>query len=98
MKTQVVNSRRYPELVDVYITRPSILGNPFKIGPDGTREEVIAKYEIYARDRLTRDSSFRLTVQGLYGKTLGCCCKPLACHGDVLVKLAEELNPQGVKE
>ena len=26
----------------------------------------------------------------LQGKTLGCWCKPKACHGDVLVRLIEE--------
>jgi hypothetical protein len=93
MKTLVANLRKHSDTVDVNIMRPSILGNPFRIGLDGTREEVIAKYEFYARDRLTWDSNFRLAVQGLYGKVLGCCCKPLACHGDVLAKLAEELNP-----
>ena len=29
---------------DVYIGRPSKWGNPFRIGPDGNREEVIRKY------------------------------------------------------
>ena|ERR1019366_1340931 len=29
----------------VYIGRPSIWGDPFEIGPDGTRGEVIRKYE-----------------------------------------------------
>lgn len=26
----------------------------------------------------------------LKGKTLGCFCKPLSCHGDILVRLADE--------
>jgi hypothetical protein len=25
----------------------------------------------------------------LQGKTLGCWCKPLACHGDVIVEILE---------
>ena len=32
---------------DVYIGRPSKWGNPFSIGKDGTRKEVIEKYEKY---------------------------------------------------
>lgn len=28
----------------------------------------------------------------LKGKTLACHCKPLACHGDVLVELVDERN------
>ena len=45
MKTLVANLRKHSDTVDVNILRPSILGNPFRIGLDGTREEVIAKYE-----------------------------------------------------
>ena len=31
----------------VYIGRPSRLGNPFKIGQHGTREEVIRRYRVW---------------------------------------------------
>ena len=61
----------------------------FEIGVDGTREEVIAKYREKFYRRLPTDISFRHRVHELYGKTLGCTCKPLACHGDVI---AEYLN------
>ena len=36
---------------DVYIRRPSKWGNPFSIGVDGTREEVIEKYRKYLSSR-----------------------------------------------
>ena len=42
MRTRVVHCRR--ERYDVYVGRPSPWGNPFVIGRDGTREEVVAKY------------------------------------------------------
>lgn len=73
---------------DVYIGRPSIWGNPYKIGVDGTREEVIAAYENYVRSR--PDLLRRLPE--IAGKTLGCWCAPSACHGDVLVKLCREMG------
>lgn len=58
-------------------------GNPFHIGRDGDRDEVIAMYADHlARTGLVRD------VAELRGKVLVCWCKPLACHGDVLVELA----------
>lgn len=84
MKTTVVNKRKEP--YDVYIGRGSKWGNPFVIGKDGTREEVIAKYRkwILKRTELLND------LHELKGKTLGCFCKPQACHGDVLIKLIEE--------
>lgn len=37
--TQIVNKRKEP--YDVYIGRGSIFENPFHIGQDGSREEVI---------------------------------------------------------
>ena len=70
---------------DVYIGRPSKWGNPFIMGVDGTREEVIEKYRqwILQKPDLLKD------LHQLKGKTLGCWCKPNACHGDVLIELLE---------
>ena len=43
-KTRVVNCKKEP--YDVYIGRPSKWGNPFKIGRDGSRQEVILNIKI----------------------------------------------------
>lgn len=64
----------------VYIGRGSPWGNPFVIGQDGTREEVI---ELYRRKVLPT-----LDVTSLRGKHLVCFCKPAACHGDLLLEAA----------
>ena len=82
--TRVVHCKREP--YDVYIGRPSKWGNPFKIGVDGTREEVIEKYRNYIQN-----SPLLEYIQELKGKTLGCYCKPAACHGDILAELVEEI-------
>ncbi len=79
--TKVVNC--YRESFDVYIGRPGKWGNPFKIGPNGTREEVIAKYRAW----VVQQPELMGSLYKLEGKVLGCYCKPLACHGDVLVEL-----------
>jgi hypothetical protein len=71
---------------DVYIGRPSKWGNPFAIGRDGTREQVIARYERWLRSR----PELLAPLGELEGKTLGCWCAPRACHGDVLARLAAE--------
>ncbi len=87
MKTTVVN--KIFDKYDVDISRMSKWGNPFVIGKDGDREEVIKKYEEYIRNKpeLLRD------LHELKNKRLGCWCKPrYACHGDILVKLLEEEN------
>lgn len=62
-----INSSAY----DVYIGRPSKWGNPFKIGKDGTRQEVIKKYRIMA---LNNKELMKDIVKELDGKVLGCYC------------------------
>jgi hypothetical protein len=72
-----------------YIGRPSSFGNPFAIGADGTREEVIEKYEAYARN----NPSLLELIRDLPEDTvLGCWCYPKPCHGDVIIKLWEEMH------
>ncbi len=71
---------------DVYIGRGSKWGNPFKIGKDGTREEVISKFEIYI---MSNPELFNCLPE-LVGKTLGCWCAPKACHGDILKRMVED--------
>lgn len=78
----LIDKRRFPE-------KDSIWANPFKIG-DMTREEVIKKYEVYIRKRLEEEPELKEQLLSLKGKTLGCWCKPEACHGDVLMRLIME--------
>lgn len=84
--TKVVNVRKTKEW-DVNIGRGSSWGNPYAIGPDDDREEVIRKYKYdFERGFLKGGKE---DFRELAGKTLGCYCKPEACHGDVI---AEYLN------
>lgn len=84
MKTNVVN-KYHKVRYDVYIGRGSDYGNPYVIGADGDRDEVINKYRTYFYKRIESEPSFRLRVESLRGKTLACFCKPKACHGDVII-------------
>jgi len=80
----VVLNKRDGNVDGVYIGRPSKWGNPFVIGRDGSREEVVEKYRRYALDR------FELSeLQELKNKDLVCWCSPAPCHGDVLLELVE---------
>ena len=72
---------------DVYIGRPSVFGNPFVIGKDGTREEVIEKYRQYI---LSHPALLKKIIVELKGKILGCFCHPLPCHGDVIAQICDE--------
>ena len=76
----------------VFIGRPSKWGNPFVIGRDGTREEVIAKYERWLADQ----PHLLRALDELRGKDLVCYCSPEACHGDVLLRLANMTREQRV--
>lgn len=75
----------------VVVSRPSVWGNPFKIGEkmlDGsvlTREKAVELYEQWVRNRDWQ----RVIRRRLRGKDLACWC-PLdqPCHADVLLRIA----------
>lgn len=86
-ETRVVHCKR--ERCDVYIGRPSKWGNPYILTKDySTRAQVIILYEIWIRKK----PELLAALHELKGKTLGCHCAPLPCHGDVLVKLIKEMG------
>ena len=74
----------------VYIGRPSIWGNPFVIGKDGTRDEVVAKYAAW----VAQQPNLMRRLPELRGRHLLCFCAPARCHGDVLLKLASNAQPR----
>jgi hypothetical protein len=82
MAGKVVHCKREP--YDVYIGRPSKWGNPFTIGKDGDRDEVIRKY----REWIVKQPHLLASLGELRGKVIACWCAPLACHGDVLLEMA----------
>ena len=84
---------KIPEHYDVYIGRPSKWGNPFRIGVDGSRQEVIAKYKSW----IERQPALLSSLNELEGKRLGCFCRPLACHGDVLAALVNAKAEGGLR-
>jgi hypothetical protein len=83
---RVLNKHTYKKAGAVYVGRPSKWGNPYTIGLDGTRAEVIAKY---AAD--LKAGRLPITVEdleSLRGQNLLCWCAPLPCHADVLLEIA----------
>lgn len=68
----------------LYIGRGSKWGNPFRIGWGGNREEVIAKYAEWIKTK----PELLAALPELRGHDLACYCSPKACHGDVLLRLA----------
>lgn len=109
-RTEVVHVK---DGFDVYIGRAmpghpaSEFANPYRIGVDGGRNEVIDKYEIYIRNRLANEPALRDALEAMRGRRIGCWCRRAAsvcptrkphpqtvrCHGDVLVYLLEGPEP-----
>lgn len=82
---------------DVLIARPSIWGNPYTHIKDrgtlaefivDTREEAIEKY----REYLLNNEYLMSRIHELDGKILGCWCKPLSCHGDIIIEILTQLK------
>jgi hypothetical protein len=104
IRTRVVNVRTAAPGSYVYVGRAmprhknpafrtgSPFGNPFKVGADGTIEEVLAKY----RQHVLASQPLRPLLPTLRGKALGCwCCDwqpgqpPGPCHACILAELAD---------
>ena len=95
----VINLRNEPQLRDMFehapvhdntvlIDRRTRWGNPYRIGPDGTRRRVVA---LYRADLWCRIRSGLITMEELaelHGMWLACWCHPLPCHGHVLARAA----------
>lgn len=83
----VVHNQR--EHYDVLVDRSTEWGNPFRLGEDGSRDEVINKYRrwLWAKIR-AEQKPFIEKLAELEGKTLGCWCAPESCHAEVLVAAA----------
>lgn len=80
-----INNTRFPP-------NSSNFANPYKIGKDGTREEIIIKYKNYIIEKLNNDKSLLDELISLKGKNLGCWCYPEICHGNVLLELINEYS------
>jgi len=87
MATIVVNVKTEP--YDVCIMRPGIYQNKYRIGVDGTREEVIAKFKVDFYERIKWDLAYLQAVIRLRDKRIDCCCAPLPCHGDIYVEFLD---------
>jgi len=71
-------------------------GNPFVLNDVSDPEErahVITSYERWLMEP-KQATLVEKAKKELRGKTLGCWCKPLDCHGDILKAVADESTEQ----
>jgi len=73
-------------------TKDSLFANPFKVGKDGNRKEVLQKYKEYLHQQLEEDKITHEDIKSLKDKNLGCWCHPEECHGDVLLEIIQNLD------
>ena len=79
-----IDKERFPK-------KSSPFCNIFKIGRDGTREEVTQKYQQYITEKIKNEPELKNELISMKGKNLGCWCKPEPCHGDYLLQLINSL-------
>ncbi len=92
MSHPILNIERGPVGKDaVLIARPSPLGSPYAVGPDGDRDAVIEKYRVWLDARIAeRDPVVCTALLGIRpGQPLACHCAPARCHGEVIVDALE---------
>lgn len=84
-----VRNRDSGEPFDVYIGRRTPWGNPFPIEHETNgdkRKEVIEKFRVYFQEEFVNKPENLKHLLTLRGMRLGCHCKPLSCHGDVIAE------------
>lgn len=94
---KVFNIHHKGDEVSEYIGRGTKWGNPFHIGYDGDRRQVIQKFKDYLE---AHPSLKEAALIELAGKNLLCYCAPLPCHGDYLLEIANPNlnNPLSILE
>jgi len=69
----------------IYIGRPSKFGNPFHVSIGQNRERVV---QLYREHVMANPELIAMIKRELKGKSVVCFCAPRACHGDVLLEIA----------
>jgi len=95
----VVN-KRYFKGKGIYIGRPSLLGNPFIVGRNGSLDEVMRKYEEYLLAALRSSKRIAAAFEKIKEAAregdvnLICWCAPKRCHGNIIKRIVEEANAE----
>lgn len=86
-----IDGKRFP-------SHGSVWSNPFKIGKDGNRDQVLQKFKSYITEKIESED-LQPELLKLKGKNLGCWCipkgctrsiEPMYCHGQVLLEILKD--------
>lgn len=92
-KLTMVTNKDRDNNYDIYIGRGSIWGNPYQIGIDGDRDEVIRKYKYdFDRGFLRPFDNIDKNINEIKGKIIACHCKPQKCHGDIIADYVNSID------
>lgn len=91
-KKRIAEIRGKKKGISFIVDRSSVLGNPFIIGRDGTRDEVIAKYKRWLWANIKSEDSvicnelkkIALRLVSFNVVNLFCWCWPKNCHAEVI--------------
>ena len=73
----------------VRVDRRTRWGNPYRIGPRASRDDVIAQYRRHLWEQIRRgDVSLEDLAALAESKGLVCWCAPRPCHAEVLARAA----------
>lgn len=77
-----IEKERFPK-------KASQWANPFIVKKEG-RDKCLEMYECWVRKKIEKEGKDE--IKKLKNKVLGCWCCPEKCHGDILVKIINELD------
>ncbi len=91
MPHDILNVRKDDCRDAAYIARPSPLGNPYAMGLDGDREEVVRRYRDWLSARIAEmDPVVCTALLGIRpDQPLSCFCAPARCHGEVIAEFLD---------
>jgi len=90
-RTEVVSMRNGNKNFDVRIDRQSKWGNRHFMKEEtvAERDRVCDEHKKELWEKIHAGDITLSELEELYGKKLGCWCKPKRCHGDALAEAAE---------
>ena len=77
-----INKERFPK-------KASQWANPFSVKKEG-RDKCLELYEKWLRAKIKKEGTTEF--KKLENKKLGCWCKPEKCHGDIIIKILNEIK------